>query len=212
MISEGDMEHIERILARRDNVREKVLEISRIVIRHSARAIVETHRGEFTKAKNNLKIVERYIDKMQKAFSSDRELGYSGSVITAYQEYAEAKLLYNLIADEKILSLKDSGLEPIPYLLGLLDFIGELRRVILNCLIKGDVEKASKIFNLMESTYEDIFSIDHTAIIPNFRRKLDNVRRIVEFTRGDIATETRRISLENAIREVEKKFFKKLKT
>ena len=203
------MKYIERMLTKRDSARERVLDISRLIIRHSARAIVETHRGEFIKAEKNLRIVEQNIDKMQKAFSSNQALEYSGNVLTAYQEYAEAKLLYHLVADEKILTLKESGLEPVPYLLGLLDFIGELRRVILNHIINGDIEKASRMFNLMESTYEDIFSIDHTAIIPNFRRKLDNMRRTIESTRGNIATETRRISLEKAIDKVGKKFSNK---
>lgn len=210
MIFESDMKLIENILAKKDDAREKVLAISRIIVRHCARAIIEIHRGEFKKAKGNLRIVERDFKKIQKAISSNQELKYSGSVLTAYQEYAEAKLLYYLIVEEKLLTIKDSGIEPIPYLLGLLDFIGELRRVGLNYLIKRDSERASEIFNLMERAYEDALSINHTAIIPSFRRKLDNARRIVESTRGEIATDTRRISLEKTIKDFGKKFPKKL--
>jgi translin len=140
---------------------------------------------------------------LEKNFSSNKELEYGGNVLTAYQEYAEAMLLYYLITKEKLLSIKESKVEPIPYLLGLLDFVGELRRICLVYLIKGDLDKATEIFNLMEMIYEDAFSINHTSIIPGFRRKLDNTRRIVESTRGDVATDTRRISLERTIKKFE---------
>ena len=203
MISEKDKKLIEGTLAKKDDAREKVLKISRTIIRKCSLTIVEIHRGEFKKAMNNLKIIERDMKQMEKNFSSNQELEYGGNALTAYQEYAEAMLLYYLITKEKLLSIKESKVEPIPYLLGLLDFVGELRRICLVYLIRGDLDKATEVFNLMERIYEDAFSINHTSIIPGFRRKLDNTRRIVESTRGDIATDTRRISLERTIREFE---------
>lgn len=212
LISDRDIKFIEKILAERDESRERILEDSRIAIRYSSRAIVEIHRGDFPKAKENLKNVENYLKKVEKTLSSNSEFRYSGNIITAYQEYAEAKLLYYLIHDGKYLSLKEIGIEPIPYLLGLLDLIGELRRVVLNYLMKGENKKALEIFSLMERTYEDLFSIDHTAIIPNFRRKLDIVRRVVESTRGDIVTESRTISLERTIKEFEERLSKEKKS
>ena len=57
----------------------------------------------------------------------------------------------------------------------------------------------------MEKVYEDLMSFDRTSILPNFRRKLDAVRRILEATRGDVATDLRRVSLEKALRSVERK-------
>ena len=205
VISEKDIKLVEKMLAKRDESRENILENSRIAIRFSARAIVEIHRENFSKAKKNLMEVEDYLRKVEKAISSNQELKYSGNVLTAYQEYTEAKLLYHLLFEEKRLSPRELGIESVPYLLGLLDLIGELRRVVLNYLMKGDTNKAFSIFSLMERTYEDLFSINHTAIIPNFRRKLDSMRRTVEATRGDIVTESRRISLEKTIKVFEEK-------
>jgi predicted translin family RNA/ssDNA-binding protein len=57
----------------------------------------------------------------------------------------------------------------------------------------------------MEKTYEDLMALDRTSILPNFRRKLDASRRIVEATRGDVATDLRRMSLEKALRDVERR-------
>jgi predicted translin family RNA/ssDNA-binding protein len=57
----------------------------------------------------------------------------------------------------------------------------------------------------LEGIYEELYSIDHTAIIPNFRHKMDIARKIIETTRGDVVTEVRRLSLENALRDFGKK-------
>jgi len=48
-------------------------------------------------------------------------------------------------------------------------------------------------------------ALDRTSILPTFRRKLDAARRIVEATRGDVATDLRRMSLEKALRDVERR-------
>jgi predicted translin family RNA/ssDNA-binding protein len=50
--------------------------------------------------------------------------------------------------------------------------------------------------------YEDLYSIDHTAIIPNFRHKMDIARKLIESTRGDVVTEIRRLSLENTVKDL----------
>lgn len=117
----------------------------------------------------------------------------------------EAKLLFELKAKGRIASLRDVGTSSTAYLLGMLDFIGEMRRMILDALRHGKADEAQNLLIKMESLYEDLMSLDHTSILPNFRRKLDADRRILEATRGDVATDLRRVSLEKALRSVERK-------
>jgi translin len=101
--------------------------------------------------------------------------------------------------------LKEVGTNSTAYLLGMLDFVGELRRMTLDALRKGKADEAQKLLSAMENVYEDLMSLDRTSILPNFRRKLDAARRILETTRGDVATDLRRVSLEKALRSVERK-------
>jgi len=145
------------------------------------------------------------LDQLQKLLSSHNELPQFGQVLVAFQEYAEAKLLFHLKAKGKIASLRDVGTSSTAYLLGMLDFIGEMRRMILDALRYGKADQAQNLLVKMESLYEDLMSLDHTSILPNFRRKLDADRRILEATRGDVATDLRRVSLEKALRSVERK-------
>lgn len=105
----------------------------------------------------------------------------------------------------KLASLRDVGTSSTACLLGMLDFIGEMRRMGLDALRKGNAEEAQNLLSTMERVYKDLTSLDRTSIPPNFRRKLDTARRILEATRGDVATDLRRVSLEKALRSVERK-------
>ena len=205
MLRKADIRVIQKNLAELDAARDGVFEVSRMAIRSAGRAIVELHRGDFAKASEQIASAEAALRDLEKTVRKREELKYMGNVGVAYQEYAEAKLLYCMMKEERILSIDEVGVETESYLLGLLDFIGELRRMCLNHLRAGQVSKAECSLEAMEGIYEDLYSIDHTAIIPNFRHKMDIARKIIETTRGDVVTDVRRLSLENALRDFEKK-------
>jgi len=205
LLRKADIKVIQKNLAELDAARDGVFEVSRMAIRSAGRAIVELHRGDFAKASEQIASAEAALRDLEKTVRKREELKYMGNVGVAYQEYAEAKLLYCMMKEERILSIDEVGVETESYLLGLLDFIGELRRMCLNHLRAGQVSKAECSLEAMEGIYEDLYSIDHTAIIPNFRHKMDIARKIIETTRGDVVTEVRRLSLENALRDFEKK-------
>jgi len=205
LLRKVDIKVIQKNLAELDAARDGVFEVSRMAIRSAGRAIVELHRGDFAKASEQIASAEAALRDLEKTVRKREELKHLGNVGVAYQEYAEAKLLYCMMKEERILSIDEVGVETESYLLGLLDFIGELRRMCLNHLRAGQVSKAECSLEAMEGIYEDLYSIDHTAIIPNFRHKMDIARKIIETTRGDVVTEVRRLSLENALRDFGKK-------
>ena len=202
LIQSEDLKQIQQELTSFDEVREKVLEASRIATRLSDWSIIQMHRGEMDRAARSLKDAKESLSRISALLRKNPELKQSGSVLVAYQEYAEAMLLYGLLRDRKVASLKEVGVEPVPYILGVLDLIGELRRLTLNHLRKGKTSEAEKTLRTMEELYENLLTLDHTAIVPTFRVKADAARRIIESTRGDVITEVRRVSLEKAIRSL----------
>ena len=125
--------------------------------------------------------------------------------LAAFQEYAEAKLLFSFVSSGRIAPLREVNVDSSSYLLGLLDLVGELRRLTLNLLRGGETSKAEAALRAMEEIYENLYSLDHTSLIPNFRRKMDGARRILEATRSDLIAELRRASLEEAIKGLEKR-------
>ncbi|MBS7651333.1 MAG: haloacid dehalogenase [Candidatus Bathyarchaeia archaeon] len=212
MLRKKDINIIQKSLAELDAARDSVFEASRVSVRFSGRAIIELHRGDLEKASEHIENAARSIKDLERILKKWRDLKTLGNVTLAYQEYAEARLLYGIVAERRLLSLREVGVEVQPYLLGLLDFIGELRRFCLNHLRSGRVAEAEYSLKVMEETFEDLYLIDHTAIIENFRHKMDNARKLIEATRGDVVSEVRRLSLEKVLRDFEDKLLKKLKS
>lgn len=211
MLSKSDMHRIQAELLSYDKAREELQTLTRSVTRLCSWAIVQVHRGNLSQAGKTISEAKDSLDDLQALLSSHSELPQFGQVLVAFQEYAEAKLLYQLKRTGKVATLEDVGTGSTAYLLGMLDFIGEIRRMILDSLRHEDAEGAQALLSTMESIYEDLMSLDRTSILPNFRHKLDAARRILETTRGDVATDLRRVSLEKALRSVERKLGSKTK-
>jgi translin len=205
MLSKSDFDRIQNELISYDKAREKLQTLTRNATRLCSWAIIQVHRGKLDQASKTLSEAKQSLDELDGILSAHAELPQFGQVLVAFQEYAEAKLLFNMKRTRKLASLKDVGTSSTAYLLGMLDFIGELRRMILDALRKGNADEAQNLLATMERVYEDLMSLDRTSILPNFRRKLDADRRILEATRGDVATDLRRVSLERALRSVERR-------
>ena len=208
-ISSRDLKRIQTDLTSFDEVREKVFEASRTATRLSGWSIVQMHRNDMENAEKSLKEAKETLKRIRDLVKRKSELGQLGGVLVAYQEYVEAALLHGLLRERRVASLKEIGVESMPYILGVLDLIGELRRVALNHLRRGRSKEADKTLKTMEELYENLMSLDHTAIVPTFRVKADATRRIIESTRGDVITEIRRMSLEESIRSLHNDIKKK---
>ena len=208
MLKKADIKIIQENLVDLSAARDSIFEYSRISIRFSGSAIVELHRGNIEKAAMQIQNAERAIKNLENILRKRKELKCLGNVTVTNQEYAEAKILYGIITKNKLLSLKEVNVKIEPYLLGLLDFLGELRRRCLNFLKQGELTDAENMLKLMEGIYEDLYSIDHTRIISGFRHKMDTARKLIEITRGDVVNEFRRLSLENALQSLEKRLMK----
>ena len=205
MLSKSDMEKIQTQLLSYDRARERLQVLARNATRLCGWAMVQIHRGNLSQADKTLSEAKQALDEIEKLLSAHVELPQFGQVLVAFQEYAEGKLLLQMKKNGKLASLHEIGTSSTAYLLGLLDFIGEMRRMILDCLRNGKTDEAQHLLSKMEKVYEDLFSLDRTSILPNFRRKLDAARRILETTRGDVASDMRRVSLEKAVRSLERR-------
>jgi translin len=77
-----------------------------------------------------------------------------------------------------------------------LDTVGELKRLLLVSLTKGDVRDAGHYFEDMEALYAVLspFAV-FDNVVSGVRRKIDVARMITEDTRGVLAEEARRESL-----------------
>jgi len=205
VLAKSDINRIQAELLSYDKAREKLQELTRNATRLCGWAIIQVHRGNIAQATKTLNDAKESLDELQGLLSAHSELPQLGQALVAFQEYAEARLVFQMKKNGKLASLREVGTSSTAYLLGMLDFVGEMRRMTLDELRRGNADEAQKLLSTMEKVYEDLMSLDRTSILPNFRRKLDAARRILETTRGDVAIDLRRISLEKALRSVERK-------
>ena len=205
MLSKRDLESVRADLSRYDKVRERVFTLSREAVRLAGSSILMIHRGDSKGASETIHRAGEVLEEVRKLCGDFAEFSTSGGVVVAFQEFVEASALSRFVEKGSVPSLADLGVDWRAYMLGLLDVIGEFRRMSLNGLRKGDVSLAEKTLVVMEGIYEDLQGLDHTSIIPTFRVKMDAARRIIESTRGDVVTEARRLSLEVALDRLGKK-------
>ena len=204
---------IQEELKKREKAKEKVQNIMRKATRLSKQAILLTHQKRIKESKDLLKEAKSLFKQLQRICKKYPDMFYSGMVNAAFQEYAEANILTELIENERFPSPSEIEVPVVDYILGLADVIGEFRRQALDALRKGDVPYAEKCLEVMETIYVELMTMeDGYILVPGLRRKCDVARRIIETTRGEVTVEARRSSLEKAIKNLEKKLKEKGKS
>ena len=205
MLSKSELAGLQQRLTDYDKTREKLLELTRKTTRLASWAIIQVHRGQTAKAKATLREAGESIAQIRALLGERSEFKQAGYVIVAFQEFSEAKILFGYAGRKKLLSQREVDVDWMPYLLGLLDFIGEQRRMTMDQLKAGKLKEAQETFESMEALFEDLLSLDRTSIVPTFRRKMDVAKKLVEATRADVVADIRRSSLERTMKNLEKR-------
>jgi translin len=205
LLSKDELAGLQQKLTDYDKTREKLLELTRKTTRLASWAIIQIHRGQIPKAKSTLREAEESIAEMRGLLDECSEFKQAGYVIVAFQEFSEANVLLGYASRKKLLSQREVDVDWMPYVLGLLDFIGELRRMTMDELKAGKPKEAQETFESMGALFEDMLSLDRTSIVPTFRRKMDVAKKLVEATRADVVADIRRSSLEKTMKNLEKR-------
>jgi translin len=196
---------IQKELKTKEGTKETVHKDMRKAIRLSKQAILLTHQKRLKDARKLLNEADKLFMKLHKVAEMHPSLVYTGIVDAAMQEYAEAQTLLALVEKNHFISPEKLNIPAVPYVLGLADVIGELRRQALDALRAGDTKEAEHCLQVMEHIYVQLTSMNEAyMLVPGLRRKCDVARRIIEATRGDVTIEARRDSLEQSIRKLEK--------
>ncbi|MEM4718287.1 MAG: haloacid dehalogenase [Desulfurococcaceae archaeon] len=179
-----DIEYVDKILREKDTIREELIEVSREIIRLSSRVIHSVHDKRLDNAKANLIRLRELVEKLLSKADPHPDLMYSGLIYNALSEYVEAYLLYSLIAEKRIPSLSEINVLIVPYLQGLGDLVGELRRHVIRLLDDLRVNEAEIYLQVMDLIYRVLKEIDYPEpLIPGVRHKVDVALRLVEDTR-----------------------------
>lgn len=197
-------EHLRSVFDAKDQAREHALPLSRAVIRNSADAIRAIHRGEFAAADPLLAENRTQLAQIQERLRPYPDIYYAGFVQDAEKEHAEAMITRALIRGQPVPGPEELGVGEVPYLGGLGEAVGELRRHILDEVRAQHGEWSEEMLGAMDDIYYLLASFDYpTAVAGNLKRITDVARSIIEKTRGDLTNAARQQRLEAAMRELQ---------
>jgi len=188
---------LQEVLARR----ESILKTSRDCISLCSKAIVHIHIGKPEEAHAEIKEAEKILKSMRKEASVGTLSRYLPS---PEAEFVEASSVEAIVLGKPIPRANDLGVSGEGYLMGLLDTIGEVKRLLLDAIMRSEIEKARRYFELMEGLYSMLtpFAVyDHVA--NGVRRKIDVDRMLTEDVRGVMAEEARRTVMVSSIRDLQ---------
>jgi translin len=141
---------------------------------------------------------------MRRAVVDYPDLYHSGYTQDALKEVAEAFATYALVRGESLPLPATLGIEPATYLNGLAEAASELRRQILDIIRQGHSDEAVRLLEEMDQIYDTLISFDfHDAITGGLRRRIDQLRGVLERTRGDVTNSLRQQRLQDALAQFE---------
>ena len=182
--------------------REKLIKGTRDVISICSKSIVAMHHDQMEKAEMNMERAKRMLDEFRQYSKTD----LYKYVSIAEQEIVEAYCLKSVIQNSVIPSMRDLNVSGPSYITGLLDCIGEIKRMVYDRMRTGRGEDAAKLFTLMQDIYSSIYPFavyDH--LVSGMRRKLDVAKMLIEDVRAIVTEEARRDKLIRAIDSLEEK-------
>lgn len=176
--------------------REKLIKGTRDVIMFCSKSIVSLHGGKFDEASQQVKQAREMLDELR----HDAQTDLYRYMIGAETELVEANALRAIISGSSIPSMDSLNVKGDSYILGLLDCVGELKRLVYDRIRVGKSEDAKNLFALMEQIYSALFPFAaYDNIVPGVRRKLDVARILIEDTRAAVTEDSRRLAMLEAI-------------
>jgi translin len=198
---------VDQLVERLDAVhtaREQAVNAGRQVIRTSANAIRALHRGEFTAATSLLDDAATTLQAIRNATASHPAVYWAGYVQDAMKEYAEAAITAAILQELPIPPPEALQVEDAAYLNALAEAASELRRDCLDALRAEDTDRAMRLLDRMDGIYAELVTVDFPdAMTGGLRRTTDQLRAVLERTRGDVTLAIRQDRLETALRSLE---------
>ena len=205
----GIEEIAERIRAdfkARSAARDEVLRSSRELIRLCATAIRASHRDDWDSARGTLAQASSVAAQIKETLAPYPDLLHAGYTRDAMKELAEAHITLALASGAEVPEPEPLGIEYADYLNGLCEAASEMRRRCLDSLRRGDTEQAQRLLIEMDGAYDVLVTFDFPdAITGGLRRRVDQLRGVLERTRGDLTSSLRQDRLIQALRDFDER-------
>ena len=185
-----------------ENRREYLIKESRALIILCSQAIIDIHQ-------NNLGASKVKLDKAKELYHSLKTFAkqdLSKYLSNSEQELVEASIILDIAENRPLPSLDELKVSSQSYLIGFLDSVGEIKRMVYDKVRVGKYNEAENLFVQMQEIYNALYQF---AVYDNFvsgiRKKLDICRILIENTRELMTEESRRTLLIGYLENIGKK-------
>jgi len=190
----GEMESLEILgetlradLAARNAARDEALRRSRELVRLCGTAIRAAHREEWQAAHDLLAQADIVGAEMADLLQPYPDLLYAGYTQDGLKELVEAHLTVALLTHAPLPPPERFGVPSATYLGGLCEAASELRRRCLDLLRQQRTDEAEPLLEAMDDIYDLLMTYDFPdAITGGLRHRVDQLRGVLERTRGDV--------------------------
>ncbi len=201
----SSLEEINRELRNIEERREILIKNTRDMVMLCSKSIIALHNNEIDNACIKISQAKIMLDKFKEYAKTDLQK----YIAVAEQEFVEAYVLKSIVEESSLPGKTELNVSGSSYLTGLLDCIGEVKRMVYDRMRAGKAENATKLFAIMQDLYSIVYPFAvYDNLIPGLRRKLDVSKMLIEDIRAVITEETRRAIIIKAVNNLQKEFFK----
>jgi len=193
---QSSLEEIDKTLKDVQDRREKLIKGTRDVVMLCSKSIVAMHHRELEDAKSKMDQAKTMLEEFRKYARQD----LYRYITVAEQELVEAYALKSVMDNKPMPSMRELDVTGESYLTGLLDCVGEIKRLVYDRMRSGKGKDAEKLFATMEEIYNAIYPFAvYDNIVSGLRKKLDVARMLIEDIRATVTEESRRKALIEAV-------------
>ena len=182
--------------------REALIKETREVNLLCSKAIILLHQNKLAEAETLLEKSSILINNLKTHVIFDLER----YLWPAEQEYVEASILKEIVQKKSNISNHYTlNVSLNAYVTGLLDCIGEIKRMIYDCLRKNEFDFSISLFEIMQYIYSLIYPFSaYDNVLPGIRKKSDVSKRLIDDVRITITEEYRRSLFLNTFTDLSK--------
>lgn len=188
----------------RNVARDEALRESRALIRLCSSAIRAGHRSAWDEAESLLAQADAAGAALQALLAPYPDLFNAGYTQDALKELVEARVTLALISGGPLPALDAVDIPYSTYLNGVCEAASELRRRCLDVMRRDAMDEAERLLTVMDAAYEVLMSFSYPdAITGGLRRRVDQLRGVLERTRGDLTNSVQMQRLFKALERAE---------
>jgi translin len=154
------------------------------------------HRQKFGEGEKMIEEARKLLDELRPVAQTDLQKYISD----AEQEFVEASMLKSVCNGSSLPSRNSLNVSGPSYITGILDAIGEMKRLVYDRMRTSERDEVLRVFNLMQELYSAIYVLGvYDNLVPGLRRKLDISKMITEDIRAAITEDSRRETILKAM-------------